>query len=257
MSYSLLLSAICLWSALVISVVFRSVSCLSSNRVSMFLILVCRLCLGHSSPLGTFIVIFGVILISFCVVVKFFISCSFPRFCLCLSIFVKYLPCRLNRDSYHFCPCYSLIFRLVSHFCSNICIHATFLIPCPVQSFCSLFVSSCPFYLSLLSFSLSLSFSHSLYFFRAPFLYIIVFCIWPLSCPFYSITVSCVYIRSCPILYVIIFCNLAPFVPFFYATFCFPFPHVCCVFVSLCSCSYITLYGVAIGRSIADCYSLI
>ena len=53
------------------------------------------------------------------------------------------------------------------------------------------------------------------------------------------------------------FLYLAPFVPFFILLFVPLFSIVFCVVLGFCSCLYIILHGVAIGRSIAGCYCLI
>ena len=151
MSYSLLLSAICLWSALVISVVFRSVSCLSSKHVFMFLILICCLCLGHSSPLGTCIVIFEVILFLFCLLSNFYLV----LFSLVLSLSVNI--CQVSVLLPKLCFLSFLFFLLVqlrpvSHFCS-ICV-------CYVSNSLSRPIFA-PYLSRLIHFCCSYSLSHS------------------------------------------------------------------------------------------------
>ena len=57
--------------------------------------------------------------------------------------------------------------------------------------------------------------------------------------------------------YILSFFVFGSFRALFHSTCCPPFLHRCCVSLSLCSCLYITLYDVAIGRSIAGYYCLI
>ena len=103
-----------------------------------------------------------------------------------------------------FCPYYSLIFFV---WCPIFVpyIHAKFLIPCPVQFFVPYLFRLIPFICSYSlshSRSLSLTLSISLV---PPFCTLSFFVFGAFRALFYSITFSCVYIRSCLILYVIIF----------------------------------------------------
>ena len=103
---------------------------------------------------------------------------------------------------------------------------------------------------------LTLAFSHFIDFFRAP----LILSNWCSVSSFRALFIPlpfCAFIFFRAPFYILSFFVFGSFRALFHSTFCPPFSHRCCVFLSLCSCSYITLYDVVIGRSIADCYCLI
>ena len=205
--YSRLLSYFCCSSC--------SASCLPSKRVFMFLILIFCFCLGHSSPLGTFVISFGVIPI-FCLLSNLYLV-LFPCSYLCLWIFVKcvfflLVSCFLSSSSFLL-----LHYRLVFHFRSIYLCH----VPNSLSLLCYPFFVS---YLSrllilltslsfLLSFSLLLFLTLSISFVPPNFHQIGV----PLA-PFVLSLFHYLFVRLYsfvpPFIYYR-FLYLAPFVPFF------------------------------------------
>ena len=93
--YSWLLSYLCCSSC--------SASCLPSKRVFLFFILIFCLCLGHSSPLGTLVISFGVI----------------PIFCLLLFLYFVLYRCSdlwVSVCEYSSSVCSSVYYRALFHF---------------------------------------------------------------------------------------------------------------------------------------------